>query len=70
MTQHELEAKLYAILDDMQRDAAHRHRLQPQYHAILQQMEDEGVPVPQRLQELDMRLIDEAVEAQFDNMPV
>ena len=70
MTQHELEAKLYAILDDMQRDAAHRHRLQPEYHAILKQMAAEGVPVPPRLQDLDMRLIDEAVEAQFDNMPI
>ena len=70
MTQHELEAKLYAILDDMQRDAAHRHRLQPEYHAILKQMADEGVPVPPRLQDLDMRLIDEAVEAHFENMPI
>ena len=70
MTRHELEAKLYAILDDMQRDAAHRHRLQPEYHAILKQMADKGVPVPPRLQDLDMRLIDEAVEAQFDNMPI
>ena len=70
MTRHELEAKLYAILDDMQRDAAHRYRLQPEYHAILKQMADEGVPVPPRLQDLDMRLIDEAVEAQFDNMPI
>ena len=70
MTQHELEAKLYALLDDMPGDAAHRYRLQPQYHAILKQMEDEGIPVPVRLQDLDMRLIDEAVEAQFDNMPV
>ncbi len=64
------ETRLYDILDEMQRDPIHRYEHQPEFHKVLVQMRNAGQNIPVRLEELDRRLVDEAVEAQFDNFPV
>lgn len=47
-----------------------RVKLQEQVHQTIEALEQDGQPVPQRLRDLDGRLIDESVESFFDNMPV
>jgi len=49
---------------------AERLKLQPEFSKILARMKIEGQTVPKRLRRLDAALCEEAVEAQFDNMPV
>ncbi|MCE8007859.1 hypothetical protein [Aestuariivita sp.] len=47
-----------------------RLSLQPQLQKILIHLEADGVAVPRRLQKLNAELIDEVIEARFDNVPV
>ncbi|MFK7754575.1 MAG: hypothetical protein AB8B51_18755 [Sedimentitalea sp.] len=47
-----------------------RLSLQPKFSDILQKLSASGQRVPRRLRDLDELLLDEAVEARFDNMPV
>jgi hypothetical protein len=47
-----------------------RIALQPQFSSVLKRLTSEGARVPARLRRLDAALVDEAVEAKFDNMPV
>lgn len=47
-----------------------RYRLQPRLAGLLGQMRNAGEPVPAEMQRLNETLLDEAIEAQFDNMPV
>lgn len=47
-----------------------RLALQPQFTCLLDKMTAAGEPVPARLRRLDAALIDEAIEARFDNLPV
>ncbi len=47
-----------------------RLALQPQFSQILHNIAARGERVPGRLRSLDALLIDEAIEARFDNMPV
>ncbi|WP_135501968.1 hypothetical protein [Roseovarius aestuariivivens] len=49
---------------------AERYRLQPRLAGLLGQMRDAGEPIPAKLRRLNDELLDEAIEAQFDNMPV
>lgn len=51
-------------------DEAERLALQPEFSKVLERLEAEGQQVPAHLRRLDAALIDEAVEARFDNMPV
>lgn len=47
-----------------------RYRLQPRLAGLLGQMRAAGYVVPIELYRLHDELTDEAIEAQFDNMPV
>jgi len=47
-----------------------RQRLQPEFNRILARLKAEGVRIPNHLRELDAELLDEMIEARFDNMPV
>lgn len=47
-----------------------RIALQPQFSSVLGMMAAEGAQVPVRMRRLDAALVDEAIEARFDNMPV
>lgn len=51
-------------------EEAERYRLQPRLAGLLGQMRQAGEPVPKDLVCLNELLLDEAIEAQFDNMPV
>lgn len=47
-----------------------RISLQPRLQKFLTHLESDGIRVPARLKKLNAELIDEAIEARFDNMPV
>ncbi len=47
-----------------------RLALQPQFSELLERMKSAGQTVPNRMRDLDAALIEEAIEARFDNMPV
>lgn len=50
--------------------ATTRLSLQPQLQKFLSHLEADGVRVPSRLKALNAELIEEQIEARFDNMPV
>ncbi|THH38083.1 hypothetical protein E4Z66_00445 [Aliishimia ponticola] len=47
-----------------------RIELQPLFGRMLQGLEESGVPVPARMRNLHEQLLEEAIEAKFDNLPV
>ncbi len=47
-----------------------RLKLQPEFGQVLMDMEREGTTVPARLRNLHELLLEEAIEAKFDNFPV
>ncbi|MGE4326979.1 MAG: hypothetical protein AB7E21_12875 [Pseudodonghicola sp.] len=47
-----------------------RLRLQPEFSQVLSRLQEKGQDVPTRLRRLERALTDEALEAQFDNMPI
>ncbi|MDF1716137.1 MAG: hypothetical protein P1U75_05625 [Antarcticimicrobium sp.] len=51
-------------------DRDQRLALQPQFSLILEQLEEQGEPVPKRLLRLEAALTEEAIEDRFDNMPI
>ena len=51
-------------------DVRARHRFQPQLRALLEEMEESDHAVPAHVRDLHQDLVCEAIEAQFDNMPV
>ncbi|TDE38039.1 hypothetical protein [Antarcticimicrobium sediminis] len=51
-------------------DQKQRLELHPQFSQLLMHLEVQGLHVPGRLRCLNAALIEESVEARFDNMPV
>jgi len=51
-------------------DADTRYLFQPQLSVLVEQLDDHGVRVPAGIRALEEELRAEAIEAQFDNMPV
>lgn len=51
-------------------DKKTRVALQSKVHRLVCEMKRHGVKVPRHLSHLDCELTEEAVEAQFDNLPV
>lgn len=47
-----------------------RLELQPAFGRVLQDIEQTGLTVPARLRNLHEQLLEEAIEARFDNLPV
>ena len=47
-----------------------RYRLQPRLAGLLGQMRHAGERVPPDMMRLNELLLDEAIEAQFENMPI
>jgi len=47
-----------------------RHHHEPQLRRVIAQMRDEGHAVPPRIKALHATLLSEAIEAEFDNMPI
>ncbi|MDQ7071156.1 MAG: hypothetical protein Q9M48_10540 [Rhodobacterales bacterium] len=44
--------------------------LQPEFHSFLRDLSGKGYEIPARLRNLDKDLEDDAVESQFDNLPI
>ncbi|OUD10592.1 hypothetical protein BVC71_03620 [Marivivens niveibacter] len=70
MLKNPFEARLNEVLSKIQNSSAGRYKHQPALNAVLTNMRDSGLPIPHRLVELNNSMLDEAVEAQFDNLPV
>lgn len=51
-------------------NAALRLQLQPQLSRIVEDIQKSGGQVPPRLRNLSEQLLEEAIEARFDNLPV
>lgn len=47
-----------------------RLALQPSVSKVVERMRQQGMHVPSRLRRLDAALCEDAIEAQFDNLPV
>lgn len=54
----------------MSMDEGKRHILQPQLDTVIARMKHSGAAVPHDITQLNNALLDEAIEAQFDNLPV
>lgn len=52
------------------RDPRLEPQLQPRLHAVICDLHAVGANVPSDLRDLERRLFEDAVEAQFDNLPV
>lgn len=54
------------------RDASPDRRLQlePHFGRVLQELDRAGTLVPARLRNLHEQLLEEAIEAKFDNLPI
>lgn len=70
MTKHELLATSETLEAHIAKAATTRIAMQPQLQTILNRLEADGIVVPGRLKRLNATLIDEAIEARFDNMPI
>lgn len=51
-------------------DASERYRMQPRLAGLLGQLREARQPIPSELRRLNDELLAEAIEAQFDNLPV
>ena len=67
-TDYHLE--LQNLVDKIEAKAEDRYAMQPALHALILQMQSVGLPVDAKFLSLERSLRDEAVEAQFDNLPV
>lgn len=65
-----LAQELHDLLDRIEQHPVDRHLLQPELHRLLARMKAAGEEVPERLREFDQKLVEEGVEAQFDNLPL
>lgn len=68
---HSLESEIeqiYRQISNLER--GQRHRLQPQLAGLIDRLRAHEEPVPPELHRLNEELLEEAIEAQFDNMPV
>jgi hypothetical protein len=67
-TDYHLE--LQKLADKIEAAAEDRYTMQPALNALILQMQSVGLPVDAKFLSLERSLRDEAVEAQFDNLPV
>jgi hypothetical protein len=44
--------------------------LQPELTRMLDRLDEQGLPVPRRLRDMEAALVEDAIESRFDNMPV
>lgn len=60
--------RLQALIGATAPDRRYRH--EPQLREVIARLRGEGRAVPDRIKELHQLLLSEAIEAEFDNMPV
>jgi len=51
-------------------DSDERLKLQAHFGRLLQEIERAGIELPSRLRNLHEQLLEEAIEARFDNLPI
>ncbi|RYG91708.1 hypothetical protein EU803_04395 [Loktanella sp. IMCC34160] len=66
----EIRAEIDDLLALIARSPTRRPAAQPRLHRLLTALKAAGAPVPLDLLALDQKLVDEAVEDMFDNLPV
>lgn len=54
----------------LQTDADTRYRFQPRLAEAIVELDRAGAPVPPRIRNLNDELLNDAIEARFDNLPV
>ncbi|MDM8168204.1 hypothetical protein [Roseovarius sp.] len=54
----------------LETDEEHRHQFRPKLTELIERMEEAGENVPAGIRDLHEELTADAIEAQFDNMPV
>ncbi|MFQ6551843.1 hypothetical protein AAD018_005780 [Aestuariibius insulae] len=69
MTSQQMEYELSDLLERIE-ESSDRTSLQPRLHRVIIEMDQKRMAVPIRARRLNASLRDEAIEAQFDNMPV
>ncbi len=69
MTCQQMEYELSDLLQRIE-GSSDRVSLQPRLHRVIVEMDQRRMAVPRRARRLEASLRDEAIEAQFDNMPV
>ncbi|MDC0736806.1 hypothetical protein N6L24_00805 [Cognatishimia sp. SS12] len=71
MNVSDLVEKAHGIASNITKsEGGMRYELHEQLHRTLELIKLRGGKVPGALRRLDLDLVDEALEAQFDNMPV
>ncbi|MET4102112.1 hypothetical protein ABIE58_001540 [Roseovarius sp. MBR-78] len=60
--------RLQALIGAETPDARYRH--EPRLRHVIARLREEGRAVPERIRALHAVLLSEAIEAEFDNMPV
>ena len=65
-----IRAEIQDILSLIEKNPARRLAAQPRLHRLLSALKSAGEPIPLDLLALDQKLVDEAVEDMFDNLPV
>jgi hypothetical protein len=66
-----LTMQLHALLLEIKAtDRAQRGALRSRLDTLIREMEAQALPVEPRARALNEKLLDEAIEAQFDNLPV
>lgn len=69
------EAEFETLLGELSRriaalPEAERVACRPELHALIERAEAAGLHLPEAARALDEELSDEAIEAQFDNLPL
>lgn len=71
MTVYELQRNVELLADEIaSASSGARLDLQPKFSHALKRLAEAGSHVPAHMRDLDAALLDEAIEARFDNMPV
>ena len=70
MKNAECNDELRMLVSKIQGTHQNRHRFHPALQGVIHRMRAMGYPVSAQILSLEKTLLEEAVEAQFDNMPV
>ena len=66
-----LTMKLHTLLLEIKaKDPANRFALQSRLDHLIHEMEAQSLPIDRGVRTLNKQLLDEAIEAQFENLPV
>lgn len=71
MTEDEFQRAFEALSQKIEAlPETQRFACRPELHALVERAEAAGLHLPEAVRQLDEALTDEAIEAQFDNLPL